>query len=323
MTAKESQHPLPLRTDVGAILAFDVGGTDIKSALVLPSGELIGLRRTQTPESNASPELVVMEVLQVLRREYRHDHASIEPLAIGLSIPGIVDEEAGIGIFSANLGWNDAPVLELARAAFGLPVALGHDVRAAALAESQYGAALGYKDVAFVVIGTGLSAAFVLDGQLYRGHGLVGEVGHIQIDPGGERCSCGAWGCLETIASAAAIARRYERLSGTSLLGGGARSVVERMSAGDQLAEAIWTGATEGLAMGLAQVVSLLSPELVVLGGGLAGAGKALIDPVARALDRDLTFQRRPFIVQAELGGEAGLVGAAIGARELLAKDGE
>ncbi len=319
MTAGGSQYRLPARVDARTVLAFDVGGTDIKSALVLPSGEVLGLRRTSTPKSRVSPELAVIEALVGLKDEYSRVHPSISPQAIGLSVPGIVDEAAGVGVFSANLGWIDAPVLELARSAFELPVALSHDVRAAALAESRHGAAVGYDDVAFVVIGTGLSAAFILDGRLFRGHGLVGEVGHIQIEPNGDECSCGARGCLETIASAAAIAARYERRSGADLGDGGARAVVERMTAGDPVARAIWSEATEGLATGLAQIVSLLAPELIVFGGGLAGAGDDLIAPVSLALDRNLTFQKRPRIVQAQLGGEAGLLGAAIGAQDMLA----
>ena len=310
---------LPPRSDVGPVLAFDVGGTDIKSGLVLPGGDIVALRRTPTPKSPMMPEQEVVDVLARLKDEYVRDLPSATPHAIGLSIPGIVDEVSGIGIFSANLGWRDAPILELARSRLGLPVALGHDVHSAALAEFRHGAATGYNDVAFVVIGTGLSAAFVLDGRLYHGRGLVGELGHIEIEAGGDECSCGARGCLETIASATAIARRYEGRSGATLGAGGARSVVERAIGGDPIAQAVWGDATEALATGLAHVVSLLAPELIVLGGGLSGAGRELVDPVARVLDKRLAFQARPMIALSKFGGEAGLLGAALRAQELLA----
>jgi glucokinase len=148
----------------------------------------------------------------------------------------------------------------------------------------------------------------VLGGRPYSGHGYGGEIGHLIIEPDGPVCGCGARGCLEAIASASAIDREYTRRTGRSAKG----LVSELVVAGDPDARAVWQRAVAALVRALQAYTTLLAPELVVIGGGLAGAGDVLIDPVAEALDALLTFQRRPRLVRAELGDQAGALGAAL-----------
>src|SRR5690606_16429772 len=131
----------------------------------------------------------------------------------GVVVPGIVDADAGIGVFSSNLSWSDAPIRDLARAEFALPVAFDHDVRAASWAEYRIGGAREYANAVVIVIGTGIAGAILVDGEPYTAGGYAGEIGHSPIADG-PPCPCGARGCLETVASAGAIARRYTETTG-------------------------------------------------------------------------------------------------------------
>ncbi|WP_350227348.1 ROK family protein [Agromyces marinus] len=189
----------------------------------------------------------------------RDAHPGLAPVAVGLSVPGIVDEATGIGVLSSNLGWRDAPVRALAEQALGLPVAFGHDVRAAGEAEARLGAARGCREVVTVAIGTGIAGSIRVGGRAIVGAGLAGELGHTLSVPGGERCPCGANGCLETIASAGAIARRYTRATGRPV--DGARAVLVAAKQGDPEARRVWDEAVEALAEQLARIVAILSPR--------------------------------------------------------------
>jgi glucokinase len=226
--------------------------------------------------------------------------------AIGLAVPGVVDEERGVAVWSENLNWSDVPFVALLGERCGLPVALGHDVRTGALAETRIGAARGISDVVYLSIGTGIAAGIVLGGRLHAGGGYAGEIGHT---PAGhdEPCACGASGCLEAIASAAAIARRYTARSGRPAAGAAAV-----LAAGDADALAVWDEALDALAAALAWIASVLAPEAVVVGGGLSRAGAALFDPLNDRLARRLTFQRVPRLVPAALGDRAGCIGAGL-----------
>ena len=298
-----------------AVLAFDVGGTDMKSALVDRHGRVLGLRRTPTPLGDGEPAAAVVDALAELAAEHRAALPDVHPVAAGVSVPGLVDEQAGVGIFASNLGWRDAPIRALAERALGLPVAFGHDVRAAGDAEHRLGAARGYGDVVVLAIGTGIAGALVLGGHPYAGGGYAGELGHALSDPDGEPCACGARGCLETIASAGAVARRYAAASGIAVPG--AREVLAAAEAGDADAIRVWDDAVRALAEALARLVATVAPEAVVIGGGLAQAGPALFDPLGERLDALLSFHRRPVLLQAQLGDDAGLLGTALAARDL------
>jgi glucokinase len=304
-----------------SVLAFDVGGTDIKAALVDHDGSLLGLTRTPTPRHDVRPAEAVADRLAELAQALRARFPGVAPLAVGVTAPGVVDEAEGIGVVSSNLGWRNAPVRSLAEASLGLPVAFTHDVRAAGAVELRLGAARPFSDVVIIIIGTGLSATVIIDGQPHLAHGYAGEIGHACVDPHGELCACGARGCLETVASAGAIARRYAARGGGVV--SGARVVVERAASGDPLAQTIWMEAIEALALGIAQTTAVLAPEAVVLGGGLSEAGDSLLLPLRERLDALLSFHRRPHLLLGEIGENAGLMGAALLARDLAADTSE
>jgi glucokinase len=293
------------------VLGLDVGGTVLKAVAV---GDGTILRRAHAPtDRGAGHEAVIVNavrLLDALREAVREDGHT--PRSIGVVVPGIVDEAAGVARFSANLGWREVPVRRLLEARLGLPVTVGHDVSAGALAERAVGAARGAREYAFVPVGTGIAAALVLEGRPWRGtHGMAGELGHVQIDPAGAPCGCGKRGCLETVASAAAIARRYNARTGAdSHLD--AAGVWTRRAEGDTVAAEVWADAIDALARALAQMQTKLDIELIVLGGGLAHAGGELLELLDSAIGRRLAFEHRPRLALAALGDQAGCVGAAM-----------
>jgi glucokinase len=274
------------------VLGVDIGGTDMKAALV-EGVTAVDFSSRPTPRTPAEMVEAVADLVG-------------DAQAIGLAVPGIVDDANGVAVWSENLNWTDVPFAALVRERCGLPTVLGHDVRTAALAETRIGAARGMSDVVYLSIGTGIAAGIVLDGRLHAGDGYAGEIGHT---PAGhdEPCACGSRGCLEAIASAAAIARRYTARSGRPAAG-----AADVLAAGDPDALAVWDEALDALAAALAWTASVLAPEAVVIGGGLSRAGAALFDPLNARLARHLTFQRVPRLVPAALGERAGCIGAGL-----------
>jgi glucokinase len=296
----------------GWAVALDVGGTAMKGAIVGPDGSACGRLRRPTPYGRG-PDAVVDSVgatLDLLLADARQ--RGLEVAAAGVVVPGIVDDERGVAVFSANLGWRDLPVRALLQARTGLPVGLGHDVRAGALAEAAFGAARDARDVLFLPVGRGVAGAALVDGRLLVADGYAGEIGHLSVDPAGDPCGCGGRGCVETLASSTAIARRYAERTGRHV--DGAAVVAARVREGDPDAVAVWDEAVAALAYGLTAAVALLAPRLIVVGGGLAGAGDVLLRPLSEALLARLSPRaaRMPRLVRAALGDQAGCLGAAL-----------
>ncbi|GAA3934187.1 ROK family protein [Microbacterium soli] len=297
-----------------AVLAFDVGGTDIKSALFDATGASRGLRRTPTPAPGPDGAHRLVDRVAELAEELRAQHPDAVPEAVGLVVPGIVDADEGVAVFSSNLDWRDVPLRALMSARFGVPVAFDHDVRAAGWAERRLGAARESTDAVMLIIGTGIAGALLIDGRMHAAGGYAGEIGHAPI--GDWPCSCGARGCLEAVASAGAIARRYTEAAGTAV--DGARGVIALAAAGEGTAARIWEEALDALALALAQLTAVLAPRTVVIGGGLSRAGDALFAPLRARLAARLSFHRLPDLVPAELSEDAGLLGSALLARDAL-----
>ncbi|MEV6232594.1 ROK family protein [Saccharopolyspora shandongensis] len=299
-------------------IAVDVGGTDMKAALVAvgrDTARQLRHARRPTPRGSdgaATADLVVEAVIELVS-ELR---SGVEPVdAVGVVVPGVVDEARGVGVFSANLGWRDVPLRARLAAGIDLPLAFGHDVRAGGLAEARLGAARGMRDVVVLPIGTGIAAALVLDGRLHSGGGFAGEVGHIDVGHG-EPCGCGSSGCVEAVASSAAVARRYLARTGRDVSGA---DVAAAVRTGDPDAQAVWQDAIDALARGLLVLVTIAAPECIVLGGGFAQAGDLLVEPLRARLDGMLAaYHRRPHLKLAELGDTAGCLGAALLATEGL-----
>jgi glucokinase len=289
---------------MSSVLGIDVGGTRIKAARFSADGELLARVEAATP---AGPE--VTATVRFLAAELRR----ADTVAAGVVLPGVIDRANGVVRWSANLGWRDVPLRTQLAADLGLPVVLEHDVTAAALAEH---AASG-TDLFYVGLGTGIGAANVVHGAVSPGaSGLAGELGHAPVRTDGETCSCGQVGCLEVYASAASIARRYVARGGPA--GSSSADVVAAQGV-DPLAAEVWRDAVEALGVALATATLLLDPARIVLGGGLATAGEALVAPVAEALAARLKWRPAPAVSASTLGLDAGVRGAALVATQLVA----
>lgn len=300
------------------VIGLDVGGTVMKAAVTAADGTVLHTDRRPTPREAGTDAVIAALVEFAANLTAACSDRQLIPRGLGVAVPGIVDDDAGIAVFSANLGWRDAPLRKLVAERTGLPVAVSHDVRAGGLAESRMGAGRGSRQFLFLPIGTGIASAIVLDGRAVAGaHGGAGEVGHLVVRPGGDPCPCGSAGCLEVYASGASIARRYQARygDGDDLT---AAEIAARVVAGDAAASEVWSEAVEALADALAQVTILLDPGLVVIGGGVGDAGETLLAPLRTAVALRLTFSQAPRLVRAELGDAAGSLGAALLGWDLL-----
>ncbi|MBA3310470.1 MAG: ROK family protein [Nocardioidaceae bacterium] len=300
------------------MLAVDVGGTTVKAEVVDGCGRVLTSGATPTPSGPAA-----LESVSRLGRGLLEQVGAQRPVArAGLVLPGIVDRVRRIGVRSANVGWSDLSFGPELEASWRIPVLVDHDVTLAGWAEWRTGAGRGADDVVFVVLGTGISAALVVDGRLVRGGGggggpsgsggQAGELGHVVVRADGPRCGCGGRGCLEAVASGSAIAREYARLAGREV--DGAHDVLLALD-DDPIARRVWDDAVAALADGVSAVVALLAPSRIVFGGGLAEAGEALIGPLRKALGERVFVTPAPDLLPAHHGARAGLVGAALLAR--------
>ncbi|GGV69615.1 ROK family protein [Streptomyces thermoviolaceus] len=300
------------------VIALDVGGTGMKAALVGADGILLHQARRPTGRERG-PGAVVEAITGFAADLYAWgtEHLGEPAAAAGVAVPGVVDEVRGVAVYSANLGWRDQPLREQLTERLGMPVALGHDVRTGGLAEGRIGAGRGAARFLFVPLGTGIAGAIGIDGRVEAGaHGVAGEIGHIVVRPGGHACPCGQRGCLERYASAAAVGRAWAAACGDAEAD--AADCAKAVASGDPRARTVWQEAVDALADGLVTALTLLDPDTLIVGGGLAEAGDVLFEPLRRAVGRRLTFQTLPSIVPAALGDAAGCLGAGLLAWDLL-----
>jgi glucokinase len=296
------------------VLGLDVGGTTIKSGLINPAGELRDLRRTPTPQQDFEGDELVATLVSLVE-SYRK--LAPEIAAVGLSVPGVVDAENGIAVFSETLGWHN---LELARRVsepIGLPVKLVHDVTVGGLAELRVGAAKGYKSAIVIIIGTGLAACLIIEGKVYRPHETIGEIGHGPTR-NNRPCPCGKSGCLEMTSSGGALTRNYFAATGETIA---AHEVIERAEVGDAVASELWQEFLEELCTTIHFLVSTLGPDLLVIAGGFGSLGAKILDPIERHLDNVIAIPRRPKLATSTLEGTSGCIGAGLSVIEQLGLD--
>ena len=250
--------------------------------------------------------------------------------AVGLGVAGFVTDE-GLLVWGPNVVGENVPYRDLMWERFGLPVTVDNDANFAALGEARMGAARGYRHSIMITLGTGIGGGIIIDGRVFRGSGFAGEIGHIIVDVGGPQCTCGQRGCWETFASG----RRLDQLARdiaarepegrVGQLAGGAipdgTHLTEAAIAGDKSAIAAIREMADWLGIGIANLVVTLAPEVIVIGGGVSRAGDILLDPARVAATAHIEgAAHRPEtpIVGATLGANAGLIGAAIAAKETI-----
>jgi glucokinase len=292
------------------VIGVDVGGTTVKAALLDSDGHEFGRSGRPTPR-HLGPDAIVETTIDAIVELRAQVSAAARLRAVGLVVPGVVDAQQGIAVYATNIGWRQLPLRQVVAEAVGLPVVLDHDVRAAGLAELELGAGRGLQEVLFVALGTGVAAAVITRGQVSAGAtGRAGELGHLPVFPDGEWCACGQRGCTETYASGAALSRRYSAASGIRDVP--AEDVISRAAAGDPVAVGIFNDALIGLGRALVHYVLLMDPELIIIGGGMAAAGAALIQPLTREVQAGLAWRPAPTISTGQFAGDAGYRGAGL-----------
>jgi len=272
-----------------AVLAVDVGGTSIKGALVGADAAILATDGADTPQQ--SEEALVDAVIAVACRLQKCALALGSPAAaLGVAAAGVIDETTGIARHGANLLWRDTALARRLEERIALPTTLLQDARAAAHAEAIFGAGRTSDTFLAVLLGTGVGSAVVIDGRPLRGaHGLAGEIGHLQVDAHRLVCGCGGRGCVETVASASALSRRFAAATGRAMP---AEAVVDQMLAGNPIATRLWADAIAALAVAVAAAVAVVDCGLVIFGGGMAAAGQRLLDPLREALAQRLSLDR-------------------------------
>jgi glucokinase len=308
-------------------VGIDVGGTKTAAARVAADGSVLARESLPTPADDMAATLDAMVAAA---------RAVITPdvHAVGIAAAGLVERATGVLRFAPNLVWRDAPLVAYAGHALGLPVVADNDNTAAAWGEFRHGAGRGYRDLLLVGVGTGIGGGIVAGGELFRGaHGFAAEIGHIVVEPGGPICGCGNRGCWEQVASGQALTRAGRR----AVIDGIATSLRERSGGdpeqvtgpmvtgaaldGDTASVAILAEVGRRLGEGIAGLVNVLDPEIVVVGGGVVAAGDLVLGPARSAFRLAVeAVDRRPDVslVGAELGNDAGMVGAATLALESM-----
>ena len=304
-------------------VGVDIGGTKIAAGVVDEEGRLLAVARAETdPQDPVEIERTVVDLVGRLR-------ADLPVSAVGVAAAGFVASDRARVLFAPNIAWHDYPLRERLVEGLELPVVVENDANAAGWAESRFGAGRGAESMVMLTVGTGLGGAVVIDSRLVRGaHGVAAEVGHIRMVPDGHMCGCGHAGCWEQYASGTALTRAARAAAAAdparaAALLAAAGSDAERIAgsdvtaaarSGDPLALELLSELGSWLGAGIADLVAVLDPALVVVGGGVASAGELLLEPTRAAFDRALSARDHrpaPQIRQAQLRNDAGLVGAA------------
>jgi glucokinase len=314
------------------VLGIDLGGTKTLVAVVGSNQRILGRAKRTTPAKDGGTAIVEVMLGGIDEALKNAGLTRQDIAAAGIGSPGPLDVNSGVILFSANLNVKNFPLGPELSAALDRPVLVQNDVRAGGYAEFRLGAGRGYHDIIAAFVGTGIGGCVIQDGAIVTGStGNAGELGHIVVKAGGPRCGCGSRGCMEALASKTAIARRIHKATRNGLptvLGEKMARKGGRLKSGD-LAEAVAAKdlvalkevhrAAHFLGIGLGSLINVLGPEIVIIGGGVAGAlGPPYIDLVRTAARSQVLVDAQNVIriEPAALGDDAGILGAALLARE-------
>ena len=301
---------------------IDIGGTSIKCGIVDSDGNI--LVKGSVPTGVADCAVIAGDIAELVSRLERQ--AGVKAEGAGIGAPGIIDSKNGMIVYSPNIVWKDVPICAEVGKRLGVPVKIANDANAAALGEKMAGSGKNYDDVLFLTIGTGIGGGIIIDGKLFEGFRSAGaEIGHQVIRQGGEKCSCGRDGCFEAYASATALIRQTKRAMQNDrdsalwkicpdLDSVNGKTVFDGAKAGDKTAMSVLDAYTGYLAEGIANLVNILRPEAVLIGGGVSAAGEALLNPVREKLGKIVFGGMEYAPVKTELatlGNDAGLIGSA------------
>ncbi|WP_181765973.1 ROK family glucokinase [Streptomyces albidus (ex Kaewkla and Franco 2022)] len=306
-------------------VGIDIGGTKVMAGVVDADGQILEQVRAETPEKSKSPKVVEDTIAElVLDLSDRHDvHA------VGIGAAGWVDADRSRVLFAPHLAWRDEPLKDALTARLAVPVMVDNDANTAAWGEWRFGAGRGEDHLVMITLGTGIGGAILEDGRVKRGkYGVAGEFGHMQVVPRGHRCPCGNRGCWEQYSSGNALVREARELAAAE--SPVAYGIIERVDGqiseitgplitelarnGDAMCTELLQDIGHWLGVGIANLAAALDPGGFVIGGGVSAADELLIDPARDAFKRHLTgrgYRPEATIAKAQLGPEAGMVGAA------------
>lgn len=312
-----------------AYIGIDLGGTFIKYGLVREVGEIIEKGKVTTPAGCGYTETV--EAIATATKGLANQNG-VPICGLGIGAPGVVDGERGTVRSSGNLGWENKPFARDLSESLGIPVTLANDANAAAFGEYACGAGSEYKSVVLITLGTGVGSGIVLNGKLFEGYeGAGAELGHEVIRMGGEKCACGRRGCFEAYASATALIRQTRlvmekdkasalwQLCEGDINNVNGKTAFDGAAAGDKTAKRVVSNYLRYLSEGLANIANTFRPEAILIGGGISAQGENLTKPLQKRLDKLMLGHGRYAPVKikaASLGNDAGLVGAAMLAKE-------
>ena len=308
------------------VLAVDLGGTKIATAIVSKGKIITGAH--QFTKAHEGPESVINRILSMIGSLLELKELDLSKVGgISIAAAGAIDSNKGVVTFSPNLpGWRNVPLKDIVEEKYGINTYVLNDASAAALGEHQFGAGRRVDNLILLTLGTGIGGGIIINGELYLGpSGAAGEIGHMSIDVNGQEDKCGNIGCLELIASGTAVAKEAirrvkqgEKSSLADIVSGNIENITTEMVAtaaknGDSLAIEVISRMANYLGIGLVNLVNIFNPEMIVIGGGMANMGDILFEPVRRIV-KERAFQLAVGlvqIVQAELGNNAGMIGAA------------
>lgn len=314
---------------MGKRIGIDVGGTNVKIALVDKSGKIIYSNSVPT-YAKMGYEYTVNNIKQAIKDLMKETNTTAKDIdGIGFDFPGQVDYKTGVVKLAPNIpGWVNVPIAQMIEEEFHIPTRIDNDVRCAALGEMKFGAGQGCENFVCITVGTGIGSGLVVNGQLVRGaSNAAGEIGHIKLQmKDGLICGCGDTGCLEAYASGPSIvAMAQDYIKGgkstkfreMAAAEGGEITpymVAKAAEAGDPVAKRIFAIVGEYIGIGLTSVINLLNPEKVIIGGGVAEAGDLLLDPIRKTIkERAMVVAGSAIeIVPAQLGNSAGVIGASM-----------
>lgn len=295
-------------------IGIDIGGTNLKSCVSDEWGNIKGEASVPTGSSRPQKEVFQDILLSVDRALYASGLSMKDIKAIGMGSPGMIDYEHGIVIYNNNLGWRNFHISDMMTEATGKPAILENDADAAALGEVVSGSAKGAKRAIIITLGTGVGVGFVIEGRIFRSC----EFGHMVIRSGGRECTCGRKGCFEAYCSATGLIRSTREAGITESDGSvNGKTVFDSADKGNKEALRVIDEYTSDLACGLANLINGLQPEVISLGGGVANQGERLLAPLREKVYAEMyKGLTPPRIVTCTLGYKAGLIGAAMSARQ-------
>lgn len=309
-------------------IGVDLGGTNIAVGIVDDRCRL-KLQKSKLTRRQRQPEAIIKDIIELISEVIKDYGITKEEIkAVGIGIPGLFNPDTGEVIQCVNLNWKDVQLKEPMEKAFGIPTFIDNDATLAGLAEYEAGAMKNKKSGVFITLGTGVGGGVIIDGKIHTGfNGVASEIGHMIVGENYYDCNCGRNGCLETFASSTALINYTKKLmkeekketiitkiidENIDKLDG--KVIFEAAFKEDEIANQAVDRMVKYLAIGIVNIVSVIDPEIFVIGGGLSKAGEFLLDKIRREATKNKYYRTLSIgkIVLAELGNEAGIIGAAM-----------